>query len=223
VRAAILPTILRKPVNFWQIPLFGKLYSLSILYYRLKGVLLYRLLFKKFGMRSYIRKPLLILKPAYISVGDRVSVRDGVRLEVIDSNQERIPELVIEDDTNIEQNVHIVCHDRIRIGRNVSIAGNCSIVDVTHPYLDVHDPMKIGSRILDEPSFVEIGDGSFIGFGAVILPNIKLGKNVVIGANSVVTRDIPDYCVAAGAPARILKRYNFTKKVWESVTTLVST
>jgi acetyltransferase-like isoleucine patch superfamily enzyme len=122
--------------------------------------------------------------------------------------------LSIGSDTNIEQNVHIVCHSRIRIGSNVSITGNCSIVDVTHPYGDVQTQTKIGARIADEDSFVEIGEGSFIGFGSVILPNVKIGANVVIGANSVVLTDIPEYCVAAGAPAVVIKQYDRGKKVW---------
>jgi acetyltransferase-like isoleucine patch superfamily enzyme len=81
----------------------------------------------------------------------------------------------------------------------------------------VHDPEKIGLRIDDEDSFVEIGEGSFIGFGTVVLPNVRIGRYVVIGANSVVDHDIPDYSVAAGVPAVVLKRYDFTKEAWVKV------
>ncbi len=200
--------------RFWHAPLLNKLHSLSTLYYKLKGVLLYRHLFKKFGKGSYIRRPLLILNPAYISVGDRVSIRDGVRLEVVRSSHRRVPNLSIENNTNIEQNVHIVCHSRIRIGSNVSITGNSSIVDVNHSYRDVHEPTKIGARIEDEDSFVEIGDGSFIGYGSVILPNVKIGAHAVIGANSVVVNDVPAYSIVAGAPAIMLKRYDWEKGAW---------
>ena len=48
-------------------------------------------------------------------------------------------------------------------------------------------------------------------------PNIHIGKHCVIGANSVVTKNIPDYCVAAGVPARIIKKYNFTTETWEKI------
>jgi acetyltransferase-like isoleucine patch superfamily enzyme len=200
--------------RFWRAPFLNKLHSLSTLCYRLKGVVFYRFVFKEFGKGSWIRKPLLISNPDFMSIGDRVSIRDGVRLEVILSNGQRVPEVVIGNDTNIEQNVHIVCHSRVRIGCNVSIAGNCSIVDVTHPFSNVHDPKKIGERIQDEDSFVEIGNGSFIGFGSVILPNVRIGTHTVIGANSVVTRDVPDYAVAGGVPAVVLKRYDFEKGEW---------
>jgi acetyltransferase-like isoleucine patch superfamily enzyme len=192
--------------RFWRAPFMNKLYYFSTFYYKVKAVVLYRIVFKRFGRGSYIRKPLLILNPGFVSIGERVSILDGVRLEVVFSSDHRIPNLEIGNDTNIEQNVHIVCHSRVQIGANVSITGNCAIVDVTHPFSDTRDPKKIGARIEDEDSFVEIGSGSFIGFGSVILPNVRIGRSVVIGANSVVTQDVPDYSVAAGVPAVILSR-----------------
>lgn len=203
--------------RFMDAPLHNKVHTLSTLCYKIKGILIYRLLFKEFGSGSCIRKPQLILNPNFISIGERVFIREGIRLEVVRSSATRIPELVIGSDTNIEQNVHIVCHSRVRIGSNVSITGNCAIVDVTHPFSDIRDPQKIGARIQDEDSFVEIGDGSFLGFGSVILPNVKIGMHAVIGANSVVTRDVPDYAVAGGNPAVVLKRYDFSKDLWVRV------
>ncbi len=203
-----------KLTRFWRAPLLNKAHSLSTLYYRSKSAVLYRWLFDRFGKGSYIRKPLLILNPAYIYIGDRVSIRDGVRLEVVLTNRTTTPFLSIGNDTNIEQNVHIVCHSRILIGERVSITGHCAIVDVTHPFDNVHDSVKIGARIRHDDSFVEIGDNSFIGFGSVVLPNVRIGTNVVIGANSVVATDIPDYSVAAGAPAVVLKRYDWVARRW---------
>ena len=190
----------------------------SHLYHHLKTALFYRPWFHSIGSRTVIRKPILIAHPQFISIGKNVLIRDGARLEVIAPRRGIVPVLSIGDDTNIEQNVHIVCGSRIQIGSGVSITGNCSIVDVVHPYEDVENPVKIGHRISEQPSFVEIGDGSFIGMGSVILPNVRIGRKVVVGANSVVTQDLPDFCVAAGAPARIIKKYNPQEKVWERVT-----
>lgn len=64
---------------------------------------------------------------------------------------------------------------------------------------------------------VHIGDGSWLGTHVVIAGNITIGKHCVIGANSVVTKDIPDYSVAVGIPAKVVKRYNFDTKCWERV------
>lgn len=194
--------------QFWHSSLLNKSHSISTAYYRLKGVALYRFTFNSFGKGSWIRRPLLILNPEYISIGSRVSIRDGARLEVIRSKGARIPSLLIGDDTNIEQNVHIVCHSRVHIGKGVSITGNCCIVDVTHPFRDAPSLGKIGARIADEDSFVEIGDGAFIGFGSVILPNVRIGRGAVVGANSVVASDMADYSVCAGSPARVIETYS---------------
>jgi len=160
-------------------------------------------------------KPIILGNPQYVHIGENVSIRQGARIEVILSElNNRTPELRIGDNVNIEQNVHLVCHSRITIGRNVSITGNCAIVDVTHPFTDVNDPEKIGNRILDEDSFVEIGDGCFLGFGALIMPNVRIGRYCIVGAHAVVTKDVPDYCVVAGSPAKILRQYDLVSKQW---------
>lgn len=215
--------VLEKVRRFLDAPFLNKLHSASTFYYKVKGRLLYRLQFYEFGKGSYIRRPLLILNPKQIRIGSRVSIREGIRLEVVRSSQHRTPHLSIGDETNIEQNVHIVCHSRIRIGSKVSVTGHCSIVDVTHPYENVNERIKVGARIKDEDSFVEIGEGSFIGFGSVILPNVRIGNHVVIGANSVVASDIPDYSVAAGAPAVVIKRYDWEKQAWVRTESCVAT
>jgi len=194
--------------------LFNLTNRLSHAFYRLKGAVVYRAIFGQFGSKSVVRRPLLIHNPQFIHIGDRVFIRDGARLEVLQDKLDRVPMLKIGDDTNIEQNVHIVCHSRIEIGKDVSITGHCCIVDVTHPYDDMSDPRKVGERIKDEDSFVTIGDSSFLGFGAVVLPNVRIGKKCVIGALSVVTADVPDYSVAAGSPARVIKQYDPAKQVW---------
>jgi acetyltransferase-like isoleucine patch superfamily enzyme len=158
----------------------------------------------------------LLSNPKFIHIGKNVFIRQGARIEVVLDNIKRTPELRIGDNVNIEQNVHIVCHSRIIIGSNVSITGHCAIIDVTHPYLDMDDPMKIGARILDDDSFVEIGDGSFIGFGAVIMPNVCIGRCCIVGAHSVVTKDVPDYSAVSGSPARVLRQYNVQTKEWHA-------
>ena len=63
---------------------------------------------------------------------------------------------------------------------------------------------------------VRIGSGSWIGENACIL-GVIIGKQCVIGANSVVTKDIPDYSVAVGIPAKVIKKYNFETQQWERV------
>jgi serine acetyltransferase len=184
---------------------------------KLVNQLIYKPSFKRMGKDSLIIKPISIQNPQYIELGDNVFIRDGARIETYITSPNRMPELIIGDNTNIEQNAHIICHNRIHIGSNVSITGNCTIIDTTHPYEDVNNPIKIGARILDDDAYVEIGDGCFIGFGSMILPNVKLGKYVIVGAHSVVTDDVPDYSVVVGVPAKIIRKYDFTSKSWAKV------
>jgi acetyltransferase-like isoleucine patch superfamily enzyme len=63
---------------------------------------------------------------------------------------------------------------------------------------------------------VTIGDGAWIGENACVI-GASVGKNAVIGANAVVTQDVPDFSVAVGVPARIIKRYNPSSQCWEKV------
>jgi acetyltransferase-like isoleucine patch superfamily enzyme len=210
-------TDFRKIQQILSEPLLNNLNRLLMLKYKLTHTIIYKFSFKHMGKGSLIIKPMVITNPHHMEIGDRVFIRNGARIETYVTNECRIPELIIGNNTNIEQNVHIICHNRIHIGSNVSITGNCTIVDTTHPYEDVDDPLKIGARILDDDASVEIGDGCFIGFGSMILPNVKIGEYTIIGANSVVTKDIPSYCVAVGNPAKVLKTYNADKKCWASI------
>lgn len=86
-----------------------------------------------------------------------------------------------------------------------------------YTFRDIHSGLRIADRVADEDSFVEICDGGFLGYGAVVLPNVRVGRSVrssVIGANSVVTRDVPDFGVAAGVPAVLLEVYDQDKCEW---------
>lgn len=193
--------------KFISAPLSDKVLFLRHFYWRLKTRLYYRLMFRRLGRESVIYRPMLISNADCIEIAERVTIWDGVRLEAVRDPYGRIPSLTIGSNTNIEQDVHIVCHSRVNIGKDVSITGHCAIVDVTHPYQNIYAG-KIGSLIADDDSFVEVGDGAFIGYGAVVLPNVRIGNRAVIGANSVVTHDIPDFAVAVGQPAKVVKIYS---------------
>jgi acetyltransferase-like isoleucine patch superfamily enzyme len=109
--------------------------------------------------------------------------------------------------------------DRCLIGRGSSIVGHASIViedDVwTGQHVHITD-MNHGYELLDLPigaqgapvKPVRVGAGSWLGHGVVVLPGVTIGRHVVVGAGSVVTRDLPDNCVAVGAPARVIRRHD---------------
>lgn len=118
----------------------------------------------------------------------------------------------IGDNTAIEQNVHITSRGGVQIGNDVTIVGNVCITNIDHQYED------ISKSVLNQETKVtdtKIGDGCFIGFGAVIQAGTILGTHCIVGANAVVRGDFPDYSVIVGAPARIVKRYNTENGKWE--------
>lgn len=122
------------------------------------------------------------------------------------------PLIVVGNGVSIEQNLHLTCAQRVVIGDNTAIAANVSITDIHHPYDDVNISIE-RQQLQVKP--VAIGADCKIYNNVVILPGITIGRHVTIGANAVVNKDIPDYSVAVGVPARVVKRYNFEKQVWE--------
>ena len=98
----------------------------------------------------------------------------------------------------------IVGHFSIEIGNDVWTGHHVYITDQNHGYEDITLPI---SRQTQPERAVVIGDGSWLGFGTVVLPGARIGKHVTIGANSVVTGEIPDYSVAVGVPAKVVRRH----------------
>ena len=86
-----------------------------------------------------------------------------------------------------------------------------------HKFEDPYVPIKDQGIIMKSDSSVVIGEGSWIGTKAVIVGNVKIGRHCVVGANSVVTKDIPDYSIAVGSPAKVVKHYDFDRKEWVKI------
>ena len=99
----------------------------------------------------------------------------------------------------------VMGHRSITIGDDVWTGHNVFITDMNHGYEDLDLPISQQNQP-EEP--INIGDGSWLGYGVVVLPGVNIGRHVVIGANSVVTRDIADYSVAVGSPAVVVRRHD---------------
>jgi acetyltransferase-like isoleucine patch superfamily enzyme len=97
------------------------------------------------------------------------------------------------------------------IGDHVLTANNVYISDNSHGYEDVSRPIMQQPVIFKRA--VSIGGGTWIGENACVI-GVSVGRNCVIGANSVVLHDIPDYCVAVGSPARIVRRFDAAIGKW---------
>jgi carbonic anhydrase/acetyltransferase-like protein (isoleucine patch superfamily) len=115
-----------------------------------------------------------------------------------------IPVLQIGNRCVIGRGSHIVAHHSLVIGDDVFTGPYVYITDQNHGYADPDVPI---GRQLPVNAAVQIGSGSWLGAGAVILPGACIGRNVVIAAGSVVRGTVPDHCVVAGVPAKIVRQY----------------
>lgn len=106
--------------------------------------------------------------------------------------------------SEIGERCRISIANSLEIGEKVLLSPNVYITDCDHEYRNIKIPV-IDQGLVQRGQRVSIGEGSYIGINAVIVGNVKIGKHCVIGANSVVTKDVPDYCVAVGSPTRVIK------------------
>lgn len=173
--------------------------------------------FLRFGTGSLIMwKPTTIFNERYISIGNDTLIGPGVALSAgMVPGQECLtsPVVTIGDRCLIGKGSGIVGHFSITIGNDVWTGHHVYITDQNHGYTDVNIPISQQSQP-ERP--VSIGDGSWLGHGSIVLPGVTIGEHVVVGANSVVTHDIPAYSVAVGSPARVIRRYN-PETGWEDV------
>jgi len=147
-----------------------------------------------------------------IIIGDNVRIASHTWLSAINfCNQEC--KLIIENGAIIGHFNHIFATKLIKIEHDVLIADKVYISDNMHNYENVLVP--ICKQPIKQLSPVIIGSGSWIGENVCIIGS-SIGKHCVIGANAVITKDIPDYCVAVGAPAKVIKRYDFTENRWKN-------
>lgn len=167
--------------------------------------------FSDIGKKAMVFNPMQIDSRNGIELGDAAFVASGAWLLTIKDN---ISKIRIGNETSVGHYSHIVALDKVEIGNKVLIADRVFISDCDHQYQDTSSPVMDQAIKLIKP--VSIGDESWIGENVCICGS-SIGKHCVVGSNSVVTRDIPDYCVAVGAPARIVKRYNEMTKLWEKV------
>ncbi len=186
-------------------PLYWHMNRAIRCWHRLKALAFYRYVFGSFGAGSRLAKPGLLHEPHLMHIGSGVRINFGVRMEAIVTPNHPAPELRIGNNVNIEQNVHIICHNKVLIGNNVSIAGYTVITDTTHPFDGIPQSQKTGVLIQDDDKTVEIGEGTFIGMHCIILPGVRIGSFCMVGAGSVVSHDIPSCTVAVGSPASVVR------------------
>lgn len=202
-----------KMASFARQPLVEKTQTLSGLYWGFKTRFYYRHFFRRIGSGSKIFKPLQLRHPEFIAIGVGVMINRHCWLNALPLLKP-VPELIIGDGCAIGHFNHITCVERIHIEDKVLTADRVFISDHGHQYEDPSRPVMDQGVVSRGP--VVIGQGSWLGENVAVISS-RIGRHCVIGANSVVLNDIPDYSIAVGAPARVIRTFSPQRNAWEKV------
>lgn len=173
--------------------------------------------FYSFGSKSVINKPYRQLCGLdKVAIGDKTIILDGARIAVFGDKGSQ-PYIYIGDRCYFSYGITLLATSQasIHIGNDVLFASNVIITNENHGMNPETEIPYMEQELQGKD--VEIGDGCWIGEKTCILPGVSIGNKCIIGAGSVVTHSIPDYSIAAGNPARIIKKYNFESHQWERV------
>lgn len=153
------------------------------------------------GRRSLIGPSVeFVGKAELMLIGESVVIEAGVKLTVSNLAKDK-PTLSVGNETFIGRYCVITAREKLIIGKKVLIAPYCYISETNHG-------ISYGLPIQDQDATWEniyIEDGVWLGNGCTVLPGVRIGAGAVIGANSVVNKDIPAGAIAVGSPARVIK------------------
>lgn len=191
---------------------------------RLMTVVWYKWLFAETGRKCSVSPPFYVYQPHRVVLGDEVTFGPGCRIETVAAPDETGPGsdgtvaggqdeplLVIGNRVRLGHRVAISAMNRVEIGSGTNVASGCYISDNNHAI----DPE--GPPYRDQPitgSETRIGESVWIGHNVSVLAGANIGDRAVIGAGSVVRGNIPPFSIAVGAPARVVKVYDFNKRAW---------
>jgi acetyltransferase-like isoleucine patch superfamily enzyme len=133
-----------------------------------------------------------------VELGDRVIIHRHTILETAFGGS-----LVLEEGASIHPRCQLnAYHSSIKIGRGTMIAPNCAFYPYDH---GIAPGRTIHSQPLVPKGDILVGKEAWLGVGVIVLGGVRIGNDAVIGAGSLVTRDIPDGAIAMGRPARVIK------------------
>ena len=154
------------------------------------------------GRRSALGRCLELNNPRAVAIGSRVTIASEFVLSDLCPGQAECPKIVIGDRCTIMYRFQCNAAQSVRIGRNVLIASNVLITDSDH-VVEAGTPTARNPKLVTQPVCIE--DNCWLGQNVVVVKGVTIGHDSIVGANSVVTRDIPPCSVAAGNPARVVK------------------
>jgi acetyltransferase-like isoleucine patch superfamily enzyme len=158
--------------------------------------------FAAFGEGSWMVPPARVEGAEHIEFGTGVIIHEHSWLVARPIAGRPPPRLRLGDGTCINRFANIVCTASVEFGKEVIVADRIYVSDVEYPLarLDARLPADV------EPRPVVIGDGVFLGTGAIIKPGVTIGQYAYVSAGSIVAEDVAEWTVVAGAPARAVRR-----------------
>lgn len=168
--------------------------------------------FSRVGRGTVLVRPRGIEGIGNIRLGRGVYVADGALLAAVPLNGADQCELVIGDGCKMGAHNHIYATRSIVFEAEVLTAGNVYVSDNAHGYDMAGTPIM--RQPVEQLAPVRIGRGSWLGQNVCVI-GASIGQGCVVGANSVVLSDLPDFCVAVGAPARVIRRLDSVTGIWQ--------
>ena len=174
------------------------------------------------GPGSLIRMPSMFHHPERLFVGSATTIHPYCRIGIVTENPHLDGPLLPERDARIEIGDRVVVNSfahfgamqRIVLGNDVGIASGVCIEDHQYAYQDASDAVPLKKQPFRVAEVI-IEDGVMIGEHATVLAGVRIGRNSWVGANSVVTRDVPPYSIVAGVPARVIRRRDSATGEWD--------
>ncbi len=159
---------------------------------------------RRLGSGTLLELPIKIWGESRIEIGSEVFIGPQSWIQVLTrEGNDGSTAISIGDRTSIAGLCTISAAEQIVIEQNVIIARHVHITDHSHAFESTLHPIM--DQGIDNIAPVRICEGAWIGHGVVVCPGVTIGRNAVIGANSVVRQDVPDFSVAAGVPARVIR------------------
>ncbi|MGW7433732.1 acyltransferase [Streptomyces sp. NPDC054861] len=168
-----------------------------------------RLRFRRIGAGTRLAFPQgTVFGERWIEIGEHCIIAEQVTLTAgmmpgLDLGPDSI--LTLGDGVVLGRGSHVIADTTVTIGSETYCGPYVYITSTNHSYDDPHVPI---GRQWPRSEPVEIGPGCWLGTGAVILPGARIGRNVVVAAGAVVRGEVPDHAVVAGAPARVVRRWD---------------